>query len=892
MTAAPRTLPIRLDPLPGEALDSWLEALAQRLNTTLGEVLWHLGFPVRGRSGNHLRDIPPDWTIALRDQETDAVAHASGLTPSSITAMTLVHYDQRALRLDLDRRHVNRRVLWGRGSGSRFCPDCLRDSDGRWQLAWRLGWSYACLLHGQLLADCCPDCGRVQRQRPCSGRVIPFPGICGNPPVAPGGPRSGGCGFDLTQARTLQLSQGHPALKAQGRLLEIIESGTADFGAYAVSPQQTRMALTDIRAIGGRVLADLPTLFLAELVPSDLITGHLTPDPVSRLTDRAAERPGFMAPPRAVSTAVAVTIACHVLDQPDVLRSGEKMRVLLEAMREELWQISATSIDSWGRGLTPVLEGVHLAALAPRLRPSEQLRYRTVTALPSRSGMTSRATAQRARKIPSTFWPAWGVPLTPPDGIYARVLAPVLASALLIVGSNILLDDAADRLGTIIDGTEISRVFQALDDQPCWPTMTTALVRLAEYLDSVDVPIDYQRRRRLDYTELLRQERWREICRSTGTSPGTGRREMVARCQLFQRISGLPAEAAPGYPRVNEAQFRAVSARYAALQTPELAQALEEEARNFLASQRIHREPVTWQPPLTLLTGLDLPGADPAQIDTAHLHRLIRQRKNPVQHAADTLDTSIEAIRLVLDEQPAPALPPSPSTAKATGHIRFKARQAVPKEEFTRLYLDEHRSLQQIGKLTGFSRRVLAELAREYAIPLRAGPQDYRRRGTVDREWLTEQYVVRCRTLPDLAREAGMSTGNMARWAHTYDVPLRPRGGGSHDAALRVTEMTTETPALLQKALTSPYAWQRVERFLAASAYPTICEAARALGINQPTLAVQINRLERDLGQPLFERAQRGRAMKLTAFGKKVAAAVSDVRGRAEALRSETGEQA
>ena len=34
-----RTLPVRVDPLPGEALESWLAALATRMNATWGEVL-------------------------------------------------------------------------------------------------------------------------------------------------------------------------------------------------------------------------------------------------------------------------------------------------------------------------------------------------------------------------------------------------------------------------------------------------------------------------------------------------------------------------------------------------------------------------------------------------------------------------------------------------------------------------------------------------------------------------------------------------------------------------------------------------------------------------------------------------------------------------------------
>lgn len=892
MTA--RTLPIRLAPLAGEALDSWLEALARRLHTPLGEVLRHLGFPARLGRGDHLKGIPPDWTILLSEQETMAIAHASGLDPQTVTSMTLASYDQRALRINFERRYVNRWVLWGRGGGSRFCPDCLRDSGGRWQLAWRLGWSYACVLHSRLLADCCPDCGRVQRQRPRSGRVIPPAAICGNSTAAAGGPRTSGCGFHLTQTRTLQLPAAHPALTAQKRLMGIIETGTAAFGPYAISPQPSPAALADVRAIGGRVLADLPAPDIRNLVPADIAEEHFTIEPGSELALRASDRPGFMAPPRAVSTAVAVIIALHVLEQHDVHRAGERMRALLEAMREELWQISATSIDSWGRGLTPVLQGVHLAALALSLRPSEQLRCRTVTLMPSRPRKTGREVGRRARKIPSMFWPSLAVRLTPADGIYPRVLAPALAASLLIIGSGVTLEDAAEHLGAVTDGIDISRAFQRLGDQSHWAATTTALVRLADHLDATDVPIDYQRRRRLDYTWLLPHERWREICRNTGTSPGTGRREMVVRCQLFQRISGLPAEGAPGHLGVQEAQFRAESVRYCAQQTPELAQALTEEARSFLAGHRVHDEPVTWQPPITLLTGLDLPGPDPDQIDVPRLHQLIRQRKNPVQHAADTFGTSIEAVRLVLDEQPAPAFPLTKTAARATGHTRFKARLEVPRETFARLYVDEHCSLPQIAELTGFSRKVLTELAREYGVPLRNGAQDYKRRGTVDRDWLFEQYVVRLRTLPDLAREKGMSTANMSRWAHTHSIPLRPRGGGSHDTALRVAEKAIEAPALLQKVLTSPYAWQRVDRFLAASAYATLCEAARALSINQPTLVIQINRLERDLGQPLFERAERGRAMKLTPFGEEFAAAARNIRGQGKgmALQSEAGEGA
>ncbi|MGW3657403.1 TniQ family protein [Streptomyces sp. NPDC005151] len=870
-----RTLPIRLPPLPGEALDSWLEAMARRMDTALGDVLLHFGFPVRHRAGNQFRGIPADWTIVLDEQQTNAVAHATGTSPEKVAALTLAHYDGRALHLSAGGRAVSRHVLWGRGGGSRFCPECLHATGGRWQLSWRLGFSFACTRHRRLLADCCPHCGRVPRQRPRSGRSVPRPELCGNPPTRPTRPFSAGCGTDLTRASPLLLPPGHPVLMAQDRVMEIIDGATAAFGPYRTSPQPASAVLADIRALGIRVLSDLPTAVLQEQIPADIAEAHLSTDAVSPHTGQAMERPGFMAPPRAADTAVAVTTALSILEQPGIHPAGEALRSLLEAVREELTQISATSIDSWGRGISPVLQSVHLAALAPSLRPSEYVRYRIMTETPRRPTRTTRDIEQRARKIPTMFWPPWTIRLAPPEGIHARALAPVLAALLLIPDSRTSLDQAAGLIGDVIDGTEVSRLLQEVDDLPQWPDIATALDRLADYLGANSTPIDYGRRRLLDYTGLLPHDRWLEICRHTGTPPGTGRRERIARSQLFQRLSGLPAESAPddlGGP--DSAEFRATSLRFTALQTPELAHALQQEALNFLASHHIHDEPMTWQPPATLLAGLSLPGPDPAHVDLPRLHQLVRERQHPVQHAAQVLGTTVEAIRHVLDEHPAPAPPLTKSTARAAGRIRQQARQAIPAERFTRLYLDEHRSLQQIATLTGFSRRVLTDLAKEYGIPLREGPKDYKRRGTVERAWLIEQYVHRRRTLPDLAREAGMSTANMARWAKTHNVPLRPRGGSSHSQVLRAIDQASRAPSILRPALGGQGASERLSRFAAASPYPSLGAAASGLGLNTFTLVAQINRIERELGGPLLVRAERGRPMTLTPLGKKVLKAI------------------
>ena len=568
-----------------------------------------------------------------------------------------------------------------------------------------------------------------------------------------------------------------------------------------------------------------------------------------------------MAPARAASVAVAVTAAFRVLGQPEIQRAGIVMRELVEAIREELWQVSTTSIGSWGRGISPVLRGVYLAALGPSLRPSDQLRHRTTSSLPALPTAGRAQINRRARKIPASLWPSWAVRLSPPDGAYPRTLAPVLSSAVLLVGNRMDLDEVATRLGSVTDGRTISRILQLLAGDPRWEAIAAAVTRLADYLDDNDVPIDYQRRRRLDYSGLLPPRQWLDLCRRTGVSPGQGRRDKIARCMLFARISGLPVEAAPDFAATGEAYFRAETARFAAIRTPELAAALDETARDFLARHRVRGEPVTWHPPLSLLSDLDLPGPDPSLIDVTRLHELVRERAHPVQHAAEVLGTTVDAVRVVLDEHPAPAAPLTAAQARATGQVRHAARQVLTEKEFRRRYVDQHQSLYDIAKQTGFSRQILTRLAAEYGIALREGPQDYKRKGVIDRDWLLEQYVGRGRTLPDLAREKNMSTANMARWAHLHQIPLRPRGGASHDSFLRSIDQAADLPAPIAKALTSPYAWQRLNRFAAVTGYQTLSEAAEHLGITQPTLVTQISRLERDIGGPLLERAERGRPM-------------------------------
>ena len=128
-----RTLPIRLTPLPGEALDSWLEALAFRMRMPAGALLRSVGLRRRARLKSP-DGLASDSMIRLQPQEASTLAELTGATASQVMSMTLAAYDGRALLIDPRTGQVNRYRLWGRNAGSRYCPDCLAETGGRWIL--------------------------------------------------------------------------------------------------------------------------------------------------------------------------------------------------------------------------------------------------------------------------------------------------------------------------------------------------------------------------------------------------------------------------------------------------------------------------------------------------------------------------------------------------------------------------------------------------------------------------------------------------------------------------------------------------------------------------------------------------------------------------------------
>ncbi|WP_059014627.1 TniQ family protein [Mycobacterium sp. M26] len=636
----PRTLPIRVPPLPGEALDSWLEYLSHRLRTTHGDILAAVGLD---RPAAHAARAT--HTTGLPAGAAEAISAATGISVPQVHAMTLARYGAAGEVVSLGVRFPRSRPRY-----SRFCPHCLDDDHGRWQLRWRLGYSFACQAHRCLLADACPDCGKAQRDRVFPGELTAAPGLCGHRAPDGAGRLARRCGADLRAATTLPLHTEHPTLRAQLLIDTAIDDGAASFGVYRDHTAPTTDFLTDLRALGARALSPAVAAGLAELIPADLHTAYRATLTLGRPAAR----------PLAILTAVALTAAVAVLGEDNPDDAAARLTRL-----ENLTQQNGASLDwpsaGWARGTSAAVTALRLRARAPRLTPLTQLRYRIGTPRPALPELDTAASKALASRLPATLWAPWAVRLRPPQLDPAR-LAASLSAALLMVNSRIKAPDAHQVLGSAAPWRTTTHHLRALAQHGYWPDTRAALIRLAEHLHHHDVPIDYQRRRSLDYTALLPQNTWTAICTNLDIRPGGSERLRLMRCQLYTTISGNPLDQAPWLRDTN--QFRSACFRYPVLLTPALRTALDDYAATFLYANGID-EPLTWQPPLELVADLNLPGADPDRLSLAAIHRMIRHGQS-LTAVAEHLNTTADAVRYALTVHPAPAVRRGPPRSCAT----------------------------------------------------------------------------------------------------------------------------------------------------------------------------------------------------------------------------------
>ncbi|MFT4157345.1 MAG: TniQ family protein [Microbacterium sp.] len=784
-------------PLPDEPLDSWVEFMAHSYGATVGEMARALGLIDADGVPRASPQSARTWSTALESQQLRNLELATGRPGDEFLAMTRTTFAANAIRLTPQGRISA--SCPSTGVAARYCPECLADSGGRWRLSWQFPFGFACPRHKRLLADVCPECGQPPRLIGHPLTLVPEPGYCHNRPGKRASAIRARCGADLTSSS--EFAAADSAMReAQRMILRVVATGIGEFGIYADARPSTIQVLSDMLLLsraGRQALVDGERFewMPASLTEVSQITSH-------RRNGRVDLRPGT-----AREVALGNTIAFEALQE------GERITDLLRG------RVSVhTALDHY----SPPLRDYVSRALGRTRRPAATLQAVT---------MPGTDPAERAAKLPAVLWPEWTARLAP-RRLDAEIAGGALAAAVVFVGTRLTHGSAIKLLDPIAQSRQVSHVMRSLGRNAPEAETIRAIARLAAHLDETTTPIDFARRRSIDYSGILPLDEWREVCRGVNVQPGGARRWQVARAHLYALLSGNRVSRAPftqdaGFPSFPELrQFRDGM--------PSLvSRALEEAAAGFLKGRGID-EPVSWMP------GLDI---------------------------AD--------LRGDLAEE-----------AQGQWPLARPARAAVKPARAVAAY-SSGRSVAEIAVAHGVARQTVSRVLDDAGVQTRRG----RRRVAIDDAWLRQRYIVERRTIPEIAAEVGVTMTTINRHLEAAGIPRRPRGSASRATAIRVHPRAGDSP-LLRRILVGQDATQRAERFLLVARRDTMTAAARGIGVTLSILATQMKRLGADAGGPLITRAQRGQPLELTTLGVEVRdelARVFDVSGAADPVRPSGG---
>jgi AraC-like DNA-binding protein len=807
--AVPRALPIRLPPLPGEPLDSWVAAYAARLQTPISDLAAGLG-----PGSRFWRQPTADIALGNGVDEVAGLATAAGLTSMQVKHMwwPLARYcDQVNARFPAGwLKWMARPMRW-----SRFCPACLAATNGRWQATWRLPWQLACPTHAVLLCATCPRCDGRQRQRALLQEIETAQTLtCDIPRPDATGRGDHRCGTDLREAS----EPGAPS-----RLLELQEHL-----APLVDPSTTAPAM-------------------AALI--DHLADTLT---VARQRD--------LTPGAVLGSAMGNTAAlAAALDRAQRAVTGVDPHALLELVLADVHQRPRPLPRLWRTASTTLASKV-ITSRDSHLRPFDRIRWRSTTtgARPTIGGDDSRH-----HNVPTALWADWVVRLQPPDNTPV-LFSQVAAAALLLPGATRPL--AAILANFTPDGglsASTSTVLQNLAATEHGPTIFRALTQLSDGLLAYGSPIDYQRRRRLSATAtLIDPASWDRISAQAGINTGGQRKLRWARLWIWETITGGALGHAPRDLRPIKPEELNSYHRFPIAMTPLVAELLDAHARHLLDAVGCHDEPTTWSPPAEWVDITALPGRDPAGINPEHVGALLRQRLAP-SDVAQRLGVSLDHVRLLIRRHP-PHLRLRSTGRQPARRNPFPAQ--LTRERLQELVVDERRTLRSIRTEAHVSEHALRSALQRDGIPI--PPPGRASRVKIDEGWLRAQYLDRHRTLPDIAAELGMSPSNLARTAQRHRLPIRPRGGASHAASLSAPD---GWPPPLASAILGRDGRQRVERFQVYARARSLHEGATRLSTTTSVLVTQLALLERACEGTLIQRStSQHDAQQLTPLGDKL----------------------
>ncbi|WP_327228639.1 TniQ family protein [Streptomyces platensis] len=812
-------------PFPGEALDSWLERYAHRLRTHTVDFADYLGL-----SHASLRRM----VRRLHHDEADLLQRRTGIEVEQLRSMTLERFDGSLVRIAAQTRRLTAPAHWRvYGTTSRYCPACLTDDQGRWQLHWRLGWAFACTRHNLLLLERCPACGK--HPPVTSGgnhRMLPRPEACRALTDRSG--RGTRCGFPLTKAPAVGLRPGGTVLLAQ-----------AHVDATVIADHHSPAALEragELSHLGRRALRGIRTH------PEDVPAVAL--DIVHACGRALGGDEASWEVHDARNVAIGTSLAAIATDpyHPLVDEVFAWMCLSPEQKHFELREHPTRYLRNWTSAGPRVVRRI-LAASDPQLALKARLRYGTATAKPAEPHLNESDITLRASKTPGMLWPSWTLRLLPPKSPHQPRITGIrraCASLMLIPGGPAGHRQAARIMGNPQFRSNLESLLAFVDvDHIC-----STLVHYARVLDAHEVPIDYARRRALFADEagalhLDENAHWR-LCKSLGTRQFQRVHLERLRWQLRRLLLGadpLLGNHAPAWTH-----------RFAFRTHPEILAFLDEQARRNLAAHHVADEPVTWEPPADWLDTIALP--QPLVDVPAERLRALLTPDSTARDVAQTLGLTVHQLRLLMESRRLSAQ----TRPHNKGNYPRPPRQGylVP-DQLRDLYQRQGLQQLQIAELAGCTTAVVKTALKQANIPLRPRRAPGELKRSVAPAWLRTEYHDKGRTVADIARELAAPDSNVSQLLDALGIPRHAAGHRAPPAwqPSPFADLGVPMSPDMERISTRVGALEELRTALLLPGYRTRRAAALTLGIPRTSLNGRLKKLETTAGFAIFNHRKR-----------------------------------
>lgn len=585
------------------------------------------------------------------------IGYALSINPHLLTAMTMEAFDEHGPEIARSGApSITSTYLWARRSGTRFCPECLREHAGVFRKNWRLTWVFACLRHERLLLDACPQCLLPIPELTGRSRFLWNPNHCranigGGLPVTP-------CGADLTvEIEEPRLPPRSLPLITQAHILNVIANGDNGEAFFHT-----------LRGTAGALRAAQAHELVAEIsgLEADELRGLLEPEKHAGTT-----------PPTSAYAAAALITAAWVLGEAEgpsahrIIRGVSFARAPGPVPRGAGYGAGygpgspLEILTKWGNPRGSMRNKI-LAAHDPDFSTTQRIIYGTAIASMAANADTQTKLRRRAPELPPLepgtlpilLWPEWASPFDVGAAVTDEALRRALSAAVSAVGqAGPERPNRADTTKTSSGQSQnlersLGRLLrpQMLGDESMATTLIHCITELAILLRRVPGKINYDARLRLPWRDILAHEHWLMICDVAGHRPGSTSRLRNAQRYAFQRVTLAPTRLLPEHLAIG--RHRQDAAEYSAFKrgvTEGLQNAVDSYVETVLRNLGID-EPVTWAPSRLEAT-LTAPGRELDDIDWPLLHAL-RQRGSTDSRLAKELQRSSRHVRWAGDLRP------------------------------------------------------------------------------------------------------------------------------------------------------------------------------------------------------------------------------------------------